>query len=85
MYMFNPLSNNQRAMAAQALMPFLMDEAAARKKATEGRPAKPGLNSDQVSDDIYTTTPTPQDRRAPRAADYAAQLSGVGHSLIYEA
>lgn len=60
-------------MAAQALMPWLSQDA--EKRMLAGKRIDPAPTSEQG---LPATQPG-------SAADHAARLSGVGHSLIYEA
>lgn len=74
------LNASQRALAAQALMPWLEEEARERREATQGRPQKLGTNRDSVSDQPHDPNP-----RAGKAAKHAARVSGVGTTTIYKA
>ncbi len=72
------LKPSQRAMAAQALMPWLGAEAKARYDATVGRPKKSPPNSEAISE-------RRSKGHAGEAAGHAAQLAGVGKTTIYDA
>lgn len=67
------LTASQRAMAAQALMPFLEAEAKERMLAGKRAEPDPSTNSDQGS-----ATQHPSNHHAGKAAQHAAKLAGVG-------
>lgn len=70
------LSASQRAMAAQALMPWLTREAKSRMLA--GKKIDPSPNPEQGP-------VRPMGDRPGKAAEHAARLAGVGKSIIYDA
>lgn len=73
------LTASQRAMAAQALLPWLKQEAKERQLFTLKQNATVGPNSDQRADQ------PPMSGNPGKAAEHAAKLAGVGKSIIYEA
>ncbi len=78
------LTTGQKAMAAQALMPFLEAEAKERQLSTlkRGSDLPVSTNSDQRGDPAQRP---PNPGNAGKAAQHAASLAGVGATAIYDA
>lgn len=66
--------------AAQALLPWLKQEAKERQRISPGRPPEKGSpNSDYLIDQ------PPMSGHPGKSAEHAAKLTGVGKSLVYAA